>query len=335
MIIVIEGPTASGKSTLAMALAQSLGSCIISADSRQIYKGMDIGTAKPSPADQAAVKHYLIDIIEPNQRYSAGDFVKSASAIIAEHKHPNIPIVCGGTGLFIKSLLEGICKLPPIAKSIKSELREYLNRVKDDAEAYRQRLDQLYAELSEVDPIFAAKVSPNDTQRIIRGLEVYRGTGTPLSTHWQNQNQERPYQSFRILINPPRPTLYERINTRFDQMIGAGLMDEIFGLLKRGFTFDDPGLNSLGYKEFRSYFEGKSSLEECVQMAAQRSRNYAKRQVTWYRNCEFDLTIHGLPLNISVIKSKIKEFIYSSSSELLKENHVDNSKSSRHRDTRG
>ena len=311
MLIVIEGPTASGKSTLAMALAQSLGSCIISADSRQIYKGMDIGTAKPSLADQAAVKHHLIDIIEPNQRFSAGDFVKSASAIIAEEQYANIPIVCGGTGLFIRSLLEGICEMPSIAKSIKAELREYLNQVKDDPVAYRQRLDQLYAELSEIDPVFAAKVSPNDPQRIIRGLEVFRGTGIPLSTHWQNQNQERPYKSFRILINPPRASLYERINTRFDQMIDAGLIDEISGLLKRGFTFDDPGLNSLGYKEFRPFFEGRSSLEECVQLAAQRSRNYAKRQVTWYRNCEFDLTTPGFPLNISVIEAKIKEFVLS------------------------
>ncbi|HPV15597.1 MAG TPA: isopentenyl transferase family protein, partial [Candidatus Cloacimonadota bacterium] len=160
MIVVIEGPTASGKSTLAMSLAQSLGSCIISADSRQIYKGMDIGTAKPSPEDQAKVRHYLIDIIEPNQSFSAGNFVKRASAIIAEEEQTNTPIICGGTGLFIKSLLEGICELPPISKSIKASLRDYLNEVKDDAESYKQRLDQLYAELSEFDPVFAAKVSP-------------------------------------------------------------------------------------------------------------------------------------------------------------------------------
>ncbi|HPV15698.1 MAG TPA: tRNA dimethylallyltransferase, partial [Candidatus Cloacimonadota bacterium] len=140
-------------------------------------------------------------------------------------------------------------------------------------------------------------------------LEVYRGTGIPLSTHWQNQNQERPYKSFRILINPPRELLYERINTRFEQMIAAGLIDEISLLIKRGFSFDDPGLNSLGYKEFRTYFEGKSTLEECVQLAAQRSRNYAKRQMTWYRNCEFDLTTDGFSLNISVIKAKIKDFM--------------------------
>lgn len=310
MIVVIEGPTASGKSSLAMSLALSLGSCIISADSRQVYKGMDIGTAKPSREDQAKVKHHLIDIIEPSQRFSAGDFAKRASAIIAEEQG-SIPIVCGGTGLFIKSLLEGICELPPIPKSIKAGLREYLNEVKADPESYRQRLEQLYAELSEVDPVFAAKVSPNDPQRIIRGLEVFRGTGIPLSTHWQNQNQEPPYQSFRILINPPRTLLYEKINSRFDQMIAAGLIDEISGLLERGFTFDDPGLNSLGYKEFRPYFEGSGSLEECVQLAAQRSRNYAKRQVTWYRNCEFDLTLDGVPLNISVIEAKIKEFVLS------------------------
>jgi tRNA dimethylallyltransferase len=308
MIVVIEGPTASGKSSLAMALAQSLGSCIISADSRQVYKGMDIGTAKPSREDQARVKHHLIDIIEPNQRFSAGDFVKRASAIIAEEREA-IPIVCGGTGLFIKSLLEGICELPPIDRSIKAGLREYLNEVKGNPESYRQRLDLLYAELSEVDPVFAAKVSRNDPQRIIRGLEVFRGTGIPLSTHWQNQNQERAYNSFRILINPPRASLYARINTRFEQMVAAGLLDEISGLLKRGYTFDDPGLNSLGYKEFRPYFEGKSSLEECVKLAAQRSRNYAKRQVTWYRNCEFDLTMDVVPFNISVIEAKIQEFV--------------------------
>ncbi len=308
-LVVIVGPTASGKTALAIELAKQFNGEVICADSRTIYKGMDIGTAKPSPEDQAKVRHYLIDIIEPNQSFSAGNFVKRASAIIAEEEQTNTPIICGGTGLFIKSLLEGICELPPISKSIKASLRDYLNEVKDDAESYKQRLDQLYAELSEFDPVFAAKVSPNDPQRIIRGLEVYRGTGIPLSTHWQNQNQERPYKSFRILINPPRELLYERINTRFEQMIAAGLIDEISLLIKRGFSFDDPGLNSLGYKEFRTYFEGKSTLEECVQLAAQRSRNYAKRQMTWYRNCEFDLTTDGFSLNISVIKAKIKDFM--------------------------
>lgn len=308
MIIVIEGPTASGKSSLAMALAQRLNSCIISADSRQIYKGMDIGTAKASLEDQAAIKHHLIDIISPDQRFSAGDFVESASAIISELS-PQIPIVCGGSGLFVRSLLQGICQLPPIDKSIKKNLREYLKEVQDDPDKYRRRLDLLYAELSLADPIFAAKVSPNDPQRIIRGLEVFIATGIPLSTHWQDQNQKQRYKSFRILIKPPRESLYQKINSRFEQMIEEGLINEISSLLSLGFSFDDPGFNSVGYKEFRAFFEGKGSLDDAVNLAMQHSRNYAKRQLTWYRNCDFDLTTDGVSLSISVIESKLKDFL--------------------------
>lgn len=310
MIITIEGPTASGKSQLALSLAKSLGSCIISADSRQIYIGMDIGTAKASQEEQKAVPHHLIDIIHPNQSYSAGDFGKSAAQIIeVEHQQGRIPIVCGGSGLFVKTLLQGICQLPSFPESIKKELKEYLDSSPKQDGSYQQRLAELYAELSSVDPLFAKKVSSNDSQRIIRGLEVYRGTGIPLSQHWQAQNKEQPYQSFKILINPPRKLLYERINQRFSQMISRGLLDEISALLAQGFSFADPGLNSVGYKEFRAYFEEGISLEESVELAAQHSRNYAKRQLTWYRTHDFDLTTDGFSLSLSVITSKIKEFV--------------------------
>ncbi len=282
-VITIEGATASGKSALAIVLAEALNTEIISADSRQVYCYLDIGTAKVTKEEQKRVKHHLIDIINPDETYNAGAFVKDASLIIEKlHSEGKIPIICGGTGLYIKALLKGLFSLPPLPQEIRQNLKQ---RLKEEG------LAALYAELKSLDPLFAEKISENDTQRILRGLEVAIGTGIPLSEHWQKQKSSCKYNAFRILIDIPRPELYQRINQRIEKMLAQGLLAEIENLFALGYDENSPGLNCLGYKEFLPYFKKEAGLEECILLAAQHQRNYAKRQVTWYRKGNFDLVI--------------------------------------------
>ena len=282
-VITIEGATASGKSALAIVLAEALNTEIISADSRQVYCYLDIGTAKVTKEEQKRVKHHLIDIINPDETYNAGAFVKDASIIIEKlHSEGKIPVICGGTGLYIKALLKGLFFLPPLPQEIRQNLKQ---RLKEEG------LAALYAELKSLDPLFADKISENDTQRILRGLEVAIGTGIPLSEHWQKQKSSCKYNAFRILIDIPRPELYQRINQRIEKMLAQGLLAEIENLFALGYDENSPGLNCLGYKEFLPYFKKEAGLEECILLAAQHQRNYAKRQVTWYRKGNFDLVI--------------------------------------------
>ncbi|MCB5253045.1 MAG: tRNA (adenosine(37)-N6)-dimethylallyltransferase MiaA [Candidatus Cloacimonadaceae bacterium] len=291
MIITIEGPTAAGKSAIALQLAKALNTDIVNCDSRQIYKYMDIGTAKPSVAERQAVSHHLIDIITPDQSYNAGLFARDADAIIRTLKDQGkIPIICGGTGLYVKVLLEGLFQHPPHDPALREELHQ---------ELVEKGIAHMYQLLSEIDPDFAQNVSANDPQRILRGLEVYRATGKSISQHWAQQKRESRYQAYRILINPPRQSLYEKINLRLGSMLKSGLIDEIEGLLQQCYKWTDPGLNSLGYKEFKAYFEGEVSLAEAGEKAAQHHRNYAKRQLTWYRKQRFDLATEPQSFNLS------------------------------------
>lgn len=301
MIITIEGPTGSGKSALALQLAEELSGEIVNCDSRQIYRYLNIGTAKPTKEELSLVPHHLIDIINPDQFYNAGLFIRDASAAIDDIKaRGKMPIICGGTGLYVRSLLEGLFSHPPIPQEIRASLKLRMEK---------EGIGSLYEELKEIDPAFAAKVSSNDPQRILRGLEVYHASGKTISVHWQEQDKESAYEAYRILINPPREILYERINKRLSEMVEEGLIGEIAGVLKRGYSWEDPGLSSLGYREFRPYFEEEESLEGCALIAAQHHRNYAKRQCTWYRKIRFDLTLDTISFRLSDITGEIKPLI--------------------------
>jgi len=296
-LLVIEGPTASGKSDLAITLAEILGTEIISADSRQVYRYLNIGTAKPSQEELQRVKHHLIDIVDPDQSYNSGLFVRDTEHIIDDlTMKGKIPIICGGTGLYVKSLLHGLFELPEIDPQIRTTLKRRLDSV---------TIDQLYKELHTCDPVFASGISVNDTQRILRGLEVFMATGKNISDHWKEQATKSKYTPYRILMDIPRDILYSRINHRLGKMIASGLLQEISDLFTRGFTHSDPGLNSLGYKEFMPYLSGIDTLESCLDKAKQYSRNYAKRQCTWYRKYDFNLTITNPDYNISEIRSPI------------------------------
>ncbi len=280
-LVTIEGPTASGKTSLALKLAAELGSGIISADSRQVYRFMDIGTAKPGQEELQEIPHHLIDIIDPDESYNAGRFCADAGAIIRGLKG-RLPIVCGGTGLYVSALLNGIFPQMEIPARIRRELKE---RIKSEG------VEVLHEELKSVDPAFAAKISKRDRQRICRGLEVWQATGIPISEHWQKQAPRQDYSAFRILIDPPRDILYERINKRTLDMLDRGLIAEIQKLFELGYDEASPGLNSLGYKEFVPHLKEGRPLGECALLAAQHTRNYAKRQRTWYRKHKFDLTL--------------------------------------------
>jgi tRNA dimethylallyltransferase len=307
-LIVIEGPTAVGKSRIALQLAEKLGNEIISADSRQIYRYMDIGTAKPTVEERKRVEHHLVDIIEPYQEYSAGQYAVDAAAIIRElQAESKVPIVCGGTGFYIKSLLEGLFEAPAIPATIREDLRaledskgtEYLNNM-----------------LKKIDPLSAERIHPNDSYRIKRALEVWITTGKGMGQHWEEQKSSgRDYKPFRILVTEDRQVLYERINKRIDMMIDKGLIDEIRLLLNRGYKEDDPGMTSVGYREFIPFIRENASFFSCLEEAKQNSRNYAKRQFTWYRKIDFDLVIESNH-DISDLNARIKNFLEKSDKTL-------------------
>ncbi len=299
-IVTIEGSTASGKSRLALMFAHKMETDIISADSRQIYRFMDIGTAKPTQEEMESIRHHLIDIVNPDVRYNAGDFSKDAGLIIKQLKEEGkLPIIAGGTGFYIKSLIEGIFKSPDIPLEL---------RVKLEKEAETIGLDAMHAKLMEVDPDAGENIYKQDKQRILRSLEIYYYTGKPISVHWKEQKVKEEYKPFKILLTDERELIYKRIENRFDVMIEAGLLDEIDSLLKMGYTKDDYGLTAVGYKEFMPYFYEHAEFEDCIEQAKQNTRRYAKRQQTWYRRQEFDLIINPKDINEELVTNLYKNF---------------------------
>ena len=299
-IITIQGPTAVGKSSLAIRLAQKLETEIISADSRQIYKYTDIGTAKPSSEEMGGIVHHLIDIKNPNDNYNAGDFVNDADKIIKRlHSENKIPIIVGGTAFYIKSLIYGLFKSEEIPEKIKIEINQLL---------LKKGNDFLFKLLEKKDPQSAKRIHKNDTYRLVRALEIFQATGKTMAEHWEKHEKSIRYNSFNILLEEDRKILYDRINNRVDKMIEIGLLKEVNNLIKSGYKFSDPGLNSVGYIEWKLYFENKLSLNECINKIKQNSRHYAKRQLTWYRKVEFDLTLTQNQVIISNILNNIKNY---------------------------
>jgi len=298
-VIIIQGPTAVGKSNLALEIAQKLNLEIISADSRQVYKYMDLATAKPTKDELALVKHHLIDIITPDESYNAGRFAREATDIV-DNSGIDFPIICGGTGFYISSFLEGLCKIPEISPEIRASITEEWNK---------QGNEYMYQQLMIIDPRVAKKVSCNDKQRITRSLEVYYGTGKRLSSFWEEQGLLQPRKVLNILLLDDRETIYERINKRYEQMVLSGLLEEIRHLLEMGYNVDSPGLTAVGYKELLPYVLHNSDLANCINLAKQHSRNYAKRQLTWYKRNKFNLVFYRKSINYSSIDKYIRIFI--------------------------
>lgn len=281
-IIVICGPTASGKTGLGIELANKINGEIISCDSMQIYKDMDIGTAKPTEEERKMAKHYLVDFVKPNERYSVSNFKKDAEETIKEILNKGKqPILVGGTGLYINSLIYNIVyKEEKIDLNFRKELEN-------------KELEELYEEACKIDLEAMKKISPNDRKRITRILEIYHSTGKTKTELEKESRHELEYEYKIFVLSMDRDILYERINKRVDMMIEAGLIDEVKNILGKYKEFPT-AMQGLGYKEVVEYLENKISKEEMTEKIKQESRRYAKRQLTWFRAYKDAIWLDGI-----------------------------------------
>jgi len=276
-LVVITGPTATGKSEVGVMVAEKMGGQIISADSAQVYRGMDIGTAKPTPAEMRGITHHLIDIVDPDQEYSAALFQEQARKIIADLASRKIlPVMVGGTGLYIRAVVDSYnfsnAKGDPLLR----------NRLLKEASLHGP--EALHGKLLEVDPVAASRLHPRDLRRVIRALEVYYLTGKTISSYQNRDETGKPlYNLLMFGLTMARDKLYNRIEQRVDKMIAAGLIDEVRRLLKKGYSPELSSMRSLGYKEIINYLSGELTLEQAVEILKRNTRRFAKRQLTWFR----------------------------------------------------
>lgn len=283
-ILVVTGPTATGKTALSVELAKKLGGEIVSADSMQIYRGMDIGTAKVTKAEMQNIPHHMIDIADPSEDYSVSRYVEEADAAVRGIlSRGRLPIVAGGTNLYIDSLIAG---LDFAEKAEDAALRESLNKQYDDIGG-----EAMLEHLRGFDPERAAKLHPADKRRIVRAVEIYILTGETITRH-DEETKKRPkrYDAVKIALTfADRAVLYDRINARVDKMVSDGLFDEVKGLLDSGLSPESTSMQAIGYKEPAAYFRGEMSRDAAIELIKLSSRRYAKRQLTWLRR---DDSIH-------------------------------------------
>jgi tRNA dimethylallyltransferase len=284
-VIVICGPTAVGKTAAAIEFAQKIGAEIISADSGQVYRGMDLGTAKPTPEERRGIPFHLIDLLDPDQQFSAADFRNRALGAIGKIQDRNKKvIVVGGTGLYLKTLEQGLFEGPSADPAIREKLEQQIKE---------KGIEALHRELEKVDPEAARTIPPRNRQRLIRAVEVYRLTGRPISEFWREHQYRRgtvpapgrgdPAPTFiKYGLTLPKEELHRRINDRVDRMIKAGLVGEVRSLVKQWGT-TAPGFRIIGYKEVVAHLEGQVPLHEVVELIKRNTRRYAKRQMTWFK----------------------------------------------------
>ncbi|NLJ69363.1 MAG: tRNA (adenosine(37)-N6)-dimethylallyltransferase MiaA [Firmicutes bacterium] len=276
-ILVIVGPTAVGKTELAVQVAKEVDGEIISADSMQVYRGLDIGTAKPTESERQGVPHHLLDIVDPGEEFSVADYQAMVEEVLADlAKRNKTPILTGGTGLYIQAVLQGYVFSP--------EGKDPVLRAELEQKAESEGNKVLHRQLSEVDPETAMRLHPNDRRRIIRALEVFYSTGRPLSEHLKMQQERGPrHRSVKFGLIRSRARLYERINARVDLMMEAGLLEEVKSLLQQGLDDDSTAIQALGYKELAGFLRGQYDLDEAIRLLKRDTRRYAKRQLTWFR----------------------------------------------------
>lgn len=277
-VLVITGPTATGKTALSLEVADRLDGEIISMDSRQVYRGLDIGTAKATPEQRARVPHHGLDLVDPDERYSAGRFAEDARRWIEEIRaRGHTPIMVGGTGFFLRALTHPLFEEPEMSIEVRERLKRYLDR---------KPIDELHRWARALDPVSAAALEEwGGRQRLERVIEVALLTGRPISWwHKHAPAEVEPIRPLVFVLELPREELYRRINDRVHAMIEAGLVDEVRGLLDAGYDLDDPGMNTTGYVELVPYLRGEWTLGEAIDAVQRATRRYARRQFTWFRN---------------------------------------------------
>ena len=284
-VLVIAGPTASGKTALSIEISKIYNGEVVSADSMQIYKRMDIGTAKPTKEEMCSIPHHMLDIIEPSESFSVADYVKRAHLEIEDiYKRGKLPIVAGGTGLYINSLIDDI-DFSDEEKD--TTFREELTRIFKD-----KGVEPLLERLKKCDPVSAERIHPNNIKRIIRAIEFFELTGKPLSEQ-NNRPEESRYNPLILMINPDREYLYQRIEKRVDIMMEKGLIDEVKELMNLGLTKKHMSMQGIGYKEVIDYLRGFTTKDEMSRIIKRDSRRYAKRQLTWFRRDKRIINISG------------------------------------------
>lgn len=302
-IVVILGPTAVGKSALALELAGRLDGEIVNADSQQVYRYMDVGTGKPSTADRERVRHHLIDVVNPDQEFNAAMFRRLASEVIYQiDERKGNAIVCGGTGLYLKALTRGLFEGPGQDLNLRASL---------EREIEEAGLPSVYRRLVEIDPTVASTIHPNDRLRTIRALEVYHLTGKPIS-QWQKEHrfQEQPFAALTIGLNRDRAELYDFINRRSAAMVEAGFLGEVRGLVARGYSLDLKSLRSVGYSQMGKVVRGILTIDEALEEMQRETRHLAKRQLTWFRGDKEVRWFH--PKQASEIFIAVKAFFSNS-----------------------
>jgi tRNA dimethylallyltransferase len=273
-ILVLTGPTAVGKTALSLELAERIGAEIVSADSRQVYRELTIGTAKPAPEELALVRHHFIDELHLGEPFSAGIFAREATARIESlHQRGLTALITGGSTLYLEALLHGLSEIPDTSAETRAHLTERLER---------EGPKELYWELERLDPESARTMDPTKTQRVVRALEVYFDTGVPLS-HFHGSAAPPPFRSLVFVLDRPRAILYRRINERVDAMLDAGLIEENRRILEAGYPPDLNPLRTIGYQEPLAHLRGEIDLEEMIRRLKRSTRRYAKRQLTWFR----------------------------------------------------
>ena len=281
-VIILTGPTAVGKTHLSIALSKAVKGSVISADSMQVYRHMDIGSAKIMPEEMEGIPHYLIDILDPEEEFNVVLFQQYAKKAMAEiRSEGRIPVIAGGTGFYIQALLKDVDfgTDPDAGVGHPAGLRQEL-----ESFAEKEGNEALYRRLQELDPEAAAEIHPNNVRRVVRAIEFYEENGTPISEHnAAARAQSSPYQYVYFVLDDERSRLYEEIDRRIDAMIGNGLVEEVRKLLMRGLSRDSASMKGLGYKELLPYFRGEYDLDEAIRIIKRDTRHFAKRQLTWFR----------------------------------------------------
>ncbi len=297
-LILVVGATASGKSQIGVNLAKKYNGEIISCDSMQVYRDMNIGTAKITSEEMQSIPHYMIDIVNADAQFSVGEYASMADKAINDIiSRGKVPIIVGGTGLYVDGILYPMTFGGDKNIEIRAEL---------ESQFALYGKEYMHSMLAEIDPIDAQKIHPNNVKRVLRALEIYKTTGT-CKSNLQEKNKDLKYEVCMIALDVDRNVLYQRIDTRVDKMFEIGLLNEVKQLLSNGVGFENQSMQAIGYKEFKNYFNATKTLEETVEIIKQNSRNYAKRQLTWFKKYDFAKWYN--PSNILGIEKQVELFL--------------------------